>query len=516
MKMLQVTSEFLNDLFKLLDQRRPGVEYHIVDSTGLFDDLMLYHGLPTVRNLNKYIETESYAEVVLGGQVLQNMVKESMDKLGVRDDKLVGYGVDAAWSGVKSSIKRTVPLLTDCFGEFDRFMKNVTAPDPQLREYSVSSLASVVLYPYYARSVMNLDVINGLGDYCRDLHSMFYMTDEDIAEHIGEEVGTTSRRVAKYHWHMPFDHCIIAFSESAYVYDLEPDGGATLKLYGRERKNGRVRHMMTTRLVLDSHGNMLRTEFDLDRIRDLGKVETPSEPEETYDTDHRAWLNPIAMMGSRDIGDIVNIDASMMGATSISHVYDESENSEPNNLANFYRTMAYVLVDYTNLISGSITSQDEVMVILERMANSVIGGALSIFTATLNISVAMMTSRSIKLRLKKDEIRNPKFDRASKKKSSKKRRGSAGNPYMTITYSTIQVDMSDQLVDSRGNYIVDVEDGDAAPAKRARHWRRGNFAYYTEEKPLFGKHVGLVWRSATVVNRDNVTNVSENDYSVAI
>ena len=43
--------------------------------------------------------------------------------------------------------------------------------------------------------------------------------------------------------------------------------------------------------------------------------------------------------------------------------------------------------------------------------------------------------------------------------------------------------------------------------------RRGNFAFYSKDKPLFGRITGLVWRPPMIVNAGN-TNETKSSYVV--
>lgn len=476
----------------------------IIDATDMFDDVMIYYGLPMPTHLNGHVDLD--------------LVWKERDKSN-----------DVTYEEFMRASQVSLDVANVLFPALPMLYANGPGGKfAQLRDERPEQLARCMMNVMnYLRVNQDMALMEQLSAYCDAMLLEFMPSGDDDLSYAMEHNPEMARKMQderkKYPWHMPYDRCIIAMHEIAFVYKRTERDVALMTLYSlNDRKEAVPVYQIC--MKLDRHGNFLKTIWYEDSDDAMPFADSIAE------TKNKTYFNPVGMFCSPMLMDIFSEIESIgrlfrscdqrsldpyrerFGA-----LFEFAEFSE-NIVKMMHSDRDVALRTLIGPLTGRkdmMPTDDDVRDFSMYIADMFKLVQAPIYTA-LTMSVMFMTCRQVRLRECRTNVPNPKY--RQRRKSGKGRRGATpGSPYTQITYSTVSVHMEDQL-DPR---YLDEDAGQVEPiegAHRAPHFRRGNFALYTEERPLFGRFVGLVWRPTSVVNgyfADQGTDIiKRTDYNV--
>lgn len=447
-------------------------EYKVIDATALFHDVMIFMGIPTEAILERsqvstYYDTisQEYNEdmvtmkELIGADLIKNLGQPKFIEYAQKEYKKYKY--DKNGNLKKEYFNENYDVSFADFVCIPEIMCSVISQDESFK--FLQDMSDYMAYVNLLLSAMNNETRTNNG-------SLAYMAFKELD--------------TKYVFSIPFDHCIFIMDELAFVYDRISDGQATMKSYAPV--NNKLELISNSRFRLNEYGAIYNFVENDEIVKEYGNEE-------------RNIAKLEAFLKSKTSQDII------IRIINVGVIFDTLKRSAPEmyeKMTHFHSIAEYSIGVYENFMASNDPNVWAKIAYLYHVQP---------LNFTLAIAVLMMTCKQVRLREKTTftkKVQNPK----------KKGKNKGGSQHQKITYSTISIQMEDQIVDKKGNYICEYADEDSDGEKVykvARHMRRGHFAYYSPDKPLFGRTSGLIWRAPTIVNAGNKRE-NKADYVVKI
>lgn len=480
----------------------------IVDATEMFHDMLIYYGVPTQEVQNRRIDLPKYYDMcrenipedlpIRNREVFYRTI--AMDEAFVRDHRRA--------LAFPLMISTLVPDLEKAIRK--EFPK-VTNQEDIHRAATSRAYTHIMNYVSALRAMLDAKIFEDLSAYCSAVDIEF-MPFGDPYKHISEaSIKKIKDARDAIPWHMPFDRCIVLMGENAVVYLRDEDDPLRASLYiygmcGGFKTTAELRKVSHYRLVLNEKGDFIETVKGDDpndiEADDAHKVGVGTMDDRT----HTVGLSMLTWLSSNDyIALLANIGVIHKDLVDWNYPYET-----PIQMTHLLKMAESARKLYAETLSiDALTPRGKV-----KYMRAVAGISTQLFLPvildTLTITILFMTCRQVRLREHTEMVR-------AYRPNGNKKKGGAKSAYHKVTYNTVSIHMEDQLREDLMESVRSETPVQGGSGKRIRHVRRGNFAVYTAEKPLFGKYTGIIWRPATIVNGSgDVDETRITDYKVSV
>lgn len=462
--------------------------YHVIDASGLMNDLTIASQLP-----GKFITDAPVMNMVYPG-----WLKDFAKQFTGRAATLIAGGVyTPEMDAIYNSVYAGGSDMKKCFKYI--FNRSIRWEDEVL-----SVLATIESRKNYK----NVPVINNILTCASDFIKL-----SGIRTIVNADNADPSAPRINIKYHFPFDYTIVMMYDIAVVYDRYTKDAANIYVVSISM-DGDLQCIVLLNMLLDEKGSILsihsREGITRDEAMEIVNNESLFKIGTMNEEKGFGISSNVLLFYSNCISSMTTYSRVVKIGTALSKMLGDSRITMES-----YRTLIrddrfLTLLTYAEVFSEKlekVKGDTSNMPTIFASGNEIIGTLL--WTTTMVGTVIMSTVKSVRLR------ETPvKVEREVKRKVKGKVRTYRTNG--ETNYSTVSINIED-------NYIIegepDVESLDennegVQHGKKSPHERRGNFAFYSPEKPLFGKYVGWFYRPATIVN-GKLGKVSKTEYTIS-